>query len=137
MEPQETLTDVQKLIRLKRFECPPDDAVDDFIGEFQNRQRKQALTGSSTKLLFERVVTYMSSFGSQKWIYAAGGAYACVMLFFLVRPSVSPMDQQPGGGGTASPVGGPGKVIIEQPVYDPRSNRARPLKTKVPEVIVL
>jgi hypothetical protein len=134
---QEPLSDVQKLIRLKRFENPPEGSVDDFLVEFQRRQRSQALTGSSTKLFFERLSTFMSGFGKQKWAFAAAGAYACVMLFFLVRPSVTPMGQQPSGsGGSANPVGGRGKVINQSPAYDPKANRVRPLPTKVPEVIV-
>ena len=79
----------------------------------------------------------MSGFGKQKWAFAAAGAYACVMLFFLVRPSVTPVGQPPGGnGGAANPVGAKGKPVEESPAYDPRVNRARPLPTKIPEVIV-
>ncbi|MGI9241571.1 MAG: hypothetical protein ACR2RV_12280 [Verrucomicrobiales bacterium] len=133
---QEPLSDIQKLIRLKRFETPPTEAVDDFLVEFQRRQRSQALTGSSTKLFIERVSTYMSSFGRQKWVYAAAGAYVCLMLFPLVKPSTSPVNQQPAGGGTANPVGVRGSVIIDQPRYDPKQNQIRQLPTKVPEVIV-
>ena len=138
MEPDEPISDIQKLIRLKRYECPAETAVDDFLDEFQRRQRAQALTGSSTKLFFERVVTFMSGFGKQKWVFAAGGVYACVMLFFLVRPSVSPISPQEGGG-SANPVQGTGKTIIQKPAptYVPRANEARPLPSKVPEVIVL
>lgn len=132
----EPLSDIQKLIRLKRFETPPADAVDDFLVEFQRRQRSQALTGSSTKLFVERVSTYMSSFGRQKWVYAAAGAYVCLMLFPLVKPSVSPMGQQQPSEGAVNQVGGLGKVIIDKPIYDPRQNQIRPLPTKVPEVIV-
>ena len=134
----EPLSDVQKLIRLKRYENPPEDAVDDFLVEFQRRQRSQALTGSSTKLFFERVVTFMSGFGRQKWVFAAGGVYACIMLFFLVRPSVTPMGPQPGSG-SANPVQGTGKTIIQKPAptYVPKANEDRPLPRKVPEVIVL
>jgi len=130
------LTEIQRLIRLKRFECPPEDAVGDFLIEFQHRQRSQALTGSSRRLLFERVATYMSSFGKQKWIYAALGGYACVMLFFLVRPSDSPMGQPAGGGGGATPVDAKLKPLIEMPTYDPKLNRVRPLLTEEPEVRV-
>ena len=137
MESEEPISEIQKLIRLKRFETPAEDAVDDFLVEFQRRQRAQALTGSSTKLFFERVVTFMSGFGKQKWVFAAGGAYACIMLFFLVKPSVTPVAPQPGGG--AKPVQGTGKTIMQKPAptYVPGAGEARPLPRKVPEVIVL
>ena len=139
MEQEEAISEVQRLIRLKRFESPSETAVDDFLEEFQRRQRAQALTGSSTKLFFERLVTFMSGFGKQKWVFAAGGVYACVMLFFLVRPSVSPMAPEPSGG-SANPVQGTGKTIIQKlaPTYVPKANGDdRPLPNKVPEVIVL
>jgi hypothetical protein len=133
---QEPLTDLQKLIRLKRFECPPDDAVDDFLDEFQRRQRSQALAGSSTKLLFERVTTFMSGFGNTKWVFAAGGAYACVMLFFLVKPTVSPMGTQPSAPGSVNPVNGKGNSIDQTPSYDMKKvNPVRPVP-EVPEVRV-
>ena len=132
---QEPLSDVQKLIRLKRFECPPEGAVDDFLDEFQRRQRSQALTGSSTKLLFERVATYMSSFGKQKWVYGALAGYACVMLFFLVRPSETPMGQPTGGAG-AVPVDAKMKSGLQAPTYDPKMNRIRPAPKQAPDVIV-
>ncbi len=80
---------------------------------------------------------FRSGFGKQKWVFAAGGVYACVMLFFLVRPSVTPMGPQPGG--RVDPVQGTGKTIIQKPAptYVPKANEDRPLPRKVPEVIVL
>lgn len=129
----EPISEIQRLIRLKRFERPPEAAVDDFLVEFQRRQRSQALTGSSRKLFFERLVTYMSSFGELKWVYAAVGTYACVMLFFLIRPSETSMGQ-PGGGAAAVPVGAKMEPVIEVPAFDPAKLNPRPLPTKVPEV---
>ena len=133
---QEPLSDIQKLIRLKRYESPPEGAVDDFLDEFQRRQRSQALSGSSTKLFFERMTTYVSGFGRAKWVVGAVGAYACVMLFFLVKPTVSPMGQQPASGGARPVDAKMMKPSPDKPVYDPKVNRIRPLRTEVREVIV-
>lgn len=136
---QEPISDIQKLIRLKRFETPAEDSVDDFLVEFQRRQRSQALAGSSTKLFFERVTTFMSSFGNARWVFAAGGVYACVMLFFLTRPTVSPLGTQPSnaGGGSVNPVKGQAPAIINKtPSYDLKKvNPVRPVP-EVPEVRV-
>lgn len=86
--------EVQKLIRLKRFEQPPEDYFENFVGEFHNRQRAELLNRSARGLFMERVGTYFSGFGKSKWFYAAGGAYAAAMLvFFLV-----PRSGQPGAG---------------------------------------
>ena len=134
---QESLSEVQKLIRLKRYECPPEEAVDTFLEEFQRRQRSQALTGSSRKLLYERVVTFMSGFGNARWVFAAGGTYAYLMLFALMRPSVAPIGSQPSNAGGLNKVGAQGSVVIEKPVYDPKINQVRPLPTPVPKVRVL
>ena len=137
MEQREPISDIQKLIRLKRFEAPQEEAVDDFLEEFQRRQRSQALTGSSTKLLFERVTTFMSSFGNTRWVFAAGGVYACVMAFALVKPTVSPMGAQPSNSGSVNPVGSKGSAIINQtPSYElNKVNPVRPVP-QVPEIRV-
>ena len=124
------LSEIQKLIRLKRFECPPEGAVDDFMVEFQRRQRSEALTGSSMKLFFERVSTYMASFGKQKWAFAGIGAYACVMLFFLVKPT----DTRVGDPGGGAPTQIKHRNMIEEPVYDPKLNRERKQPASPPDV---
>lgn len=133
---EEPLSDIQRLIRLKRFECPPEDAVDDFLIEFNRRQRSQALTGSSRKLFAERLSTYLSSFGKQRWIYGGLAAYSCVMLFFLVRPSLTPMGTPDGGGGAV-----PVRLIQPGQPSDDGANPGKPLpmlkKKLEQEVIVL
>ena len=78
--------DVQKLIRLKRHERPPDDYFDDFLMEFQRRQRSELLNRSARSLFFERVATYFSGFGKPGWVYGAGAAYAVAMLVFFAIP---------------------------------------------------
>jgi len=132
----QSISDVQKLIRLKRFESPPEGAVDDFLDEFQRRQRSEVMTGSSLKLFFERLSTYMSSFGKQKWAFAALGAYACVMLFFIVRPSESPITSPNNSGGGTVPINHNSQQVIEEPTYDPKVNRARPQPKQAQDVKV-
>ena len=74
--------DIVKLIRLKRFERPQDGYFEDFVSEFQCRQRSELLRGSARGLFCERVATYFSSFGlgrQQPWWIGAGAAAVLVV----------------------------------------------------------
>lgn len=80
--------DIQRLIRLKRFETPAEDFVEDFIAQFHERQRSELLRQSARGLLWDRVSTYFEDFVSLKW--AGVGATACALLalgaFSLMNP---------------------------------------------------
>lgn len=66
--------EVQKLIRLKRYEQPPSDYYENFLSDFQKRQRAELLNRSARSLFCERFATYCQSFGPEKWVVAAGAA---------------------------------------------------------------
>lgn len=84
----EEKTDIEKLIRLKRFEQPPEGYFDDFLLEFQSRQRSELLKRSAHSLFFERLGTYFSGFSKRQWVYAGSAAYAAVTIgFFLIAGS--------------------------------------------------
>lgn len=81
----EQSNDIEKLIRLKRYEKPSDGYFEDFLTEFQDRQRSELLRRSARSLFFERVGTYFSGFSQRQWIYAGSAAYAAVTIgFFLI-----------------------------------------------------
>ncbi len=69
---------VQKLMRLKRHEQPPEGYFEDFLKEFHLRQRQELLKRSSLSIFMERLQTYLSDPRSQGW------AYAPVLAVFLV-----------------------------------------------------
>lgn len=82
---------VQNLIRLKRYETPRDGYFEDFLEEFQSRQRQELLKKSSISLFAERVGTWFRELGSIKWVAGTGVAYAALMLgVFLWLPSSGP-----------------------------------------------
>ena len=56
-EPEDT--DIQRLIRLKKYEQPPEGFVDDFIVRLHHRQRSEMLRQSSTSLFWERFTAFM------------------------------------------------------------------------------
>jgi hypothetical protein len=71
--------DIQRLIRLKRFETPGEDFVEDFVSQFRERQRSEMLRQSARGLLWERVTTYFEHLISPKWTTAAATACVCLM----------------------------------------------------------
>jgi len=70
---------IQRLLRLKQYETPGDDFVEDFVTQFRERQRSELLRQSARGLLWERVNTFLSDLISPKWATAtATAAFAIV-----------------------------------------------------------
>ena len=82
--------EVQKLVRLKRYETPREGYFEDFLSEFQERQRAELLKKSSRSLFFERVGTTLRQVSSVRWVTAGGVAYAAIMaaIFFMPRKEI-------------------------------------------------
>ena len=53
---------VSKLLRLKRYEKPPPGYFDDFLREFQRRQRVEALRRPGWAIFWERIVSIAPTF---------------------------------------------------------------------------
>lgn len=79
--------EIQKLIRLKRHETPPEGYFEDFLEEFQSRQRGVLLKQSSFGLFKDRLGTWFRELGSVKWVAGAGVAYAGVMAAVFMWPA--------------------------------------------------
>ena len=71
--------DIQRLIRLKKFETPGEDFVEDFINQFRERQRSELLRQSARGLLWERVNTYFEHLMAPKWALAGATAILCFL----------------------------------------------------------
>ncbi|TDU66510.1 hypothetical protein EI77_03605 [Prosthecobacter fusiformis] len=70
---------IQRLLRLKQYETPGDDFVEDFLAQFRERQRSEIMRLSARDLLWERVNTFFSDLVSPKWATAgATAAFAVV-----------------------------------------------------------
>jgi len=78
---------ISKIVSLKRYETPRDGYFEDFLVEFQERQRGELLQKSSMSLFFERVATWFREMSSLKWVAGAGVAYAALMLGILLWPA--------------------------------------------------
>ncbi len=71
--------DIQRLIRLKRFEQPEEGFTEDFLQKFHQRQRAEMLKQSSLELLWERATTWWGNLFVPKWGMAAAAMAVCAM----------------------------------------------------------
>lgn len=110
----EQSNDIEKLIRLKRYEKPKDGYFEDFLREFQSRQRSELLQRSARGLFLERVGTYFSDFSRRQWILAGSAAYAAVTIGFFLVSGWGAGDQVAGlqaGGVAAAGQGAPQPLV--------------------------
>ena len=70
---------IQKLLRLKRYEQPPSDYFENFLREFHQRQREELLRRPLWQIAWDRFGTYFSQHSVGNLPYAL--ATATVMLF--------------------------------------------------------
>jgi hypothetical protein len=82
--------DIQRLLRLKRYEKPSEDFVEDFVHQFQQRQRQELLRHSARGLLWERVTTYFEGLFEPKWRWAGAMGVALFAGFMVFRPGAAP-----------------------------------------------
>ncbi len=66
----EELSPIQKLIRLKRYEQPPEDYFEDFLLEFQRRQRAEMLQRPVWQIAWERANLWLEGFRVPAFAYA-------------------------------------------------------------------
>jgi hypothetical protein len=71
--------DIQRLIRLKRFEQPEEGFTANFLQQFHQRQRAEMLKQSSLELLWERTTTWWNNLLIPKWGMAAAAVAVCTM----------------------------------------------------------
>ncbi len=123
------LSNVQKLLRLKRYERPPEGYYEDFLLEFQHRQRAEMLRRSAFSLWTEKVANWFWGFGSSKWVVGGAAAYASLMIFaYLNNDPVDPLHAGDGGG-PASPAA---EQVGLSPTQAAAADPVRPVK-RAPE----
>lgn len=92
------LSDIQKLIRLKRYEQPPEGYFDDFLLEFQRRQRAEMLRRPLWQIAWERANLWLDSFR------VPAIAYASILVAAIGVGGLLVSNQGPADGG--APVAG-------------------------------
>ena len=70
----ESPSDLQRLLRLKRYESPGEDFVENFLADFQRRQRAELMKRSALSLGWERLQTAMAQWLSPRWAQYATAA---------------------------------------------------------------
>jgi hypothetical protein len=81
---------VSKLLRLKRYEKPPPSYFDDFLREFQRRQRAEALRRPTWAVFWDRITSIAPTFRVPQFAYAA-------ILVLAAGASTLIVTQQPAG----------------------------------------
>lgn len=94
--------EIQRLIRLKKYETPGDEYFQNFLEDFKERQRGEMLQQSARGLLFERVTMWFDEFSSPRWLVPAGATAAAALALGIY--SIRPTDSENGvpGSGIAS-----------------------------------
>ena len=82
--------DVSKLLRLKRYEKPPPGYFDDFLREFQRRQRTEALRRPGWAIFWDQIASIAPTFRVPQFAYA-------VILMLAAAASALIITQQPPG----------------------------------------
>lgn len=86
----EELSDIQKLIRLKRYEQPPEDYFEDFLLEFQRRQRTEMIQRPVWQIAWERANLWLEGFRVPALAYAGIFAVALGVTGLMVSSPNSP-----------------------------------------------
>lgn len=102
---------IQKLIRLKRFETPGEGFTEEFLKEFHQRQRAEMLKQSSLDLLAERVQTWWNHLTVPKWSLATAMAGVCLTSFWLLGGTATQSAPET----AAAPAPAPIPVVPEKP----------------------
>ncbi len=86
--------DVQRLIRLKRYETPGEAYYQSFMEDFKERQRAELLRGSARGLLLERIGMWFDELGGAKRLVPAGAMAATAIglgLYFVLPQRRKPL----------------------------------------------
>ena len=97
--------DIQRLIRLKRYESPEDGYFETFLEEFKDRQRSELLHRSARGLLLERISMWFDEINGTKWLLPLGAtAAAAITLGVYLNRSEIAENARPGSSLTTSTV---------------------------------
>ena len=80
---------IGNLLALKRDERPEEGYWQDFLCEFHQSQREQAVRQSGLMSFVGRASEWFTDLGPSKWAYGAGLAYASIAAFALLNPKVA------------------------------------------------
>ena len=79
--------EVQRLIRLKKYETPGEEYFQSFTESFKDRQRSEMLKRSSAGIFAERVQVWFEETHRAKWLVPAGAAAAIAAGVLVSMPA--------------------------------------------------
>jgi len=79
--------DIQRLVRLKRHELPPEGFVDGFVTAFHERQRSEMLKQSARSLFWERLTTFFEGRPTANMAVSGAAIIALVAVVALSLPN--------------------------------------------------
>ena len=82
--------DISKLLRLKRYERPPEGYFEDFLFEFQRRQRIELLRRPTREIVWERLLSFAPTFRVPRVAYAGILALAALASTVIVLRQPEP-----------------------------------------------
>lgn len=117
--------ELQKLLQLRGQSGPGEEYFEEFLDEFHRRQREDLMRRSARSLFLERFTVWFREMGSARWAYAAGGAYALLMVLFFVWPKEAPKNEN------LAPASRQMEIVpeaerLDMPEFDPASGTAIP-----------
>ncbi len=111
------LSPIQKLIRLKRYEQPKEDYFEDFLLEFQRRQRAEMLQRPVWQIAWDRANLWLEGFRVPAFAYATILVAALGITGFMVN-------SQSGSSATANSLASTSKAVNLMPSAAPVSDVA-------------
>jgi hypothetical protein len=81
---------LQRLLRLKRHEQPPEGFAQEFLDEFQRRQRAELMRRSALSIMGERLQAWLEGLRRPAVIWSAVGVYGAVLLTLWLLPRPAP-----------------------------------------------
>ena len=90
-----TVEQIGSLLALKRHERPEEGYWQDFLCEFHQTQREQAVKKTGLMSFIGRVSACFSDLGPSKWAYSAGLAYAAITVAFFLAPRSVDVEKTP------------------------------------------
>ncbi len=114
--------DVQRLIRLKRYETPGEAYFEGFLKDFKERQRAEMLRGSARSLLLERIGMWFDELGGARRFVPIGAMAATALgigLYFVgpqrEESASSTMTASQGNAGPAGEAAAMETILLKLP----------------------
>jgi hypothetical protein len=115
---------MHRIIRLKRYEQPPEGYFDGFLHEFHRRQRAELLRPSIGELIMERIHAILSEIRVPAMAYAGAAAVAVVASVMILRqPGASESPRAYAASYSQPPVTVPSMQPVSLRVEPPATDR--------------